>query len=235
MGWKMTAIAAAALLAPAAPSGDVLFFDDFSDGVADGWFELPLGAVYTVENGWYCFDHTAPDEAVAGASNGDQGGSMSVADYSMRVTVIPRAGFVGLAVRFTGILWQGYMLAIDPETDMAAIIRFDGFTADPTILSGVPHSLEYGQQYWLRFEVSGQLLGGKIWQGSPEDEPSSWLLLAQDSSYQSPGAIGLGAMDIEEGSTAVLDADFDEVEVTDDISLSLTQSTWARVKRLGPR
>ena len=231
----MLAPAVLVLALPCPSPAEVLFSDDFDDGAADGWFELPTGATYEVTDGWYHFLMDAPDDAVAGSSSGDQSGSMSVPDYSLRAALIIDAGLGGLATRFTGISWQGYIVALEPEMDMAAIIRCDGFSVEPTALAILPITIELGQVYWVRFEVSGDLLGAKIWQGTVEDEPSEWMLLAQDGTYSSPGSIGLGALDSAEGGTASLDCSFDEVAVTDELSLELDPVTWAEIKASGLR
>jgi hypothetical protein len=43
----------------------------------------------------------------------------------------------------------------------------------------------------MRFEVCGDLLGGKVWMGTRGDEPSTWLLLANDTTYPDPGSVCL--------------------------------------------
>lgn len=222
-------------LAFASPVGaGVLFSDDFSDGDADGWMTYP-GASYAVEDGWYCFAQSAPEQALAASLNGDNGGGMSVADCSLRARAMPFLGQFGLMIRFSIFYFHGYAVVFMPEYGMAALVRIDGLAQDPVPLALAPVSVTAGQSYWIRLEAAGALLGVKMWQGTTEDEPGSWLLLANDNSYLTPGSIGLLAMDADSGGTAVLDAHFDDIVVTDDLTLDLSSSTWAGIKAGGRR
>lgn len=218
------------LLALAAPAwATVLFADDFADGDASGWMQLP-GATYTVEAGMYRFTYTAAGEAIAASLNGDSGGGMSVPDCSIRAQCIPAEGQFGLMIRFSIFYFHGYAVIFSPDYDWAALVRIDGLYSDPVPIAMAPVALTAGQQYWMRLEASGSLLGARIWQGSPGDEPGTWLLLANDGSYLDAGSIGLLAMDADTAGTAVVDASFDDVEVVDDLTLDLDASTWARIK-----
>ena len=48
-------------------------------------------------------------------------------------------------------------------------------------------SVACGQEYWVRFEFSGDHLGAKVWTGGPLDEPANWMLTVYDSTN---GALG---------------------------------------------
>lgn len=216
-------------IAMAAASAELLFSDDFDDGNADGWLEFFTGAEYTVENGWYRMTHSDPDEASAVSTNGDQAGSMSVADYSMRVQLSAEAGQVLIAVRYNVAQYTCYFFAVNPEDDYIAIARSDGL-GTPVTLSANAYDLTYGEEYWARLEVCGNLLGAKIWQGTVSDEPGNWTLMANDDTYSGPGSIGLGGHDDDQGGSADLDVKYDNVEVFDDVSLDFDQSTWGSVK-----
>lgn len=215
------------LVAPAWAT--VLFSDDFEDGDAAGWMQYP-GPSYYVLDGWYCFSQATPDQAIAASLNGDNGGGMSVADCSFRARSIPVDGEFGLLIRFSIFYFHGYAVVFMPDYGGAALVRIDGLASEPVPLAVAPVALTPGQPYWIRLEAAGQLLGAKIWQGTPEDEPVSWLLLADDGSYLTAGSIGLLAMDVDSGGTAVVNSSFDDVEVSDDLTLDLDATTWAGIK-----
>lgn len=82
----------------------------------------------------------------------------------------------------------------------------------------------------MRVEISGSMIGGRVWQGSPGDEPDEWLITAEDSSLTSPGSICLYAHDMEPEGTATVHNDYDNIEVSDDVTLALESLTWAGIK-----
>jgi hypothetical protein len=219
------------MIALAAPAcAGVLFSDDFEDGDAEGWMEYPGGADYSVQGGWYVFAQSAPDQALAASLNGDDAGGMSVADCSLRAQADPDAGQFGLMIRFSIFYFHGYALMFIPEAGVAVIARIDGLASDPVPLAFTPVTIPAGEPSWMRFEAAGPLLGAKIWQGEVGDEPAEWLLIAEDGSYPLPGSIGLLALDADSGGTATIDVGFDDVEVTDDLTLDLSSCTWGRIK-----
>jgi hypothetical protein len=222
--------AAIVFLALARTSGGVLLSDDFSDGSADGWTEYPSGMSYSVVDGWYVFSGSMPEQALAASLNGDEGGGMSVPDYSLRVRLEAAEGEPGALARFSPFEFTGYAVILLASLNLVSIARLDGLSSDPVPIAIAYSDLEYGQQYWLRFELSGNLLGARVWTGDPGDEPTDWLVTAVDGSYSSPGAIGLMGISDEPGGTAALDVAFDEVEVVDDLTLPLESSSWASIK-----
>lgn len=218
----------------AASFSTVLVSDDFNDGNADGWTELPSGASYTVESGRYYFAHTAPDTAWAASVNSDLPGTMSVSDYSCRVnTIILDGNLVGIAGRVNVTLTQGYGLFIDfSGTDNYLIlVKIEGI-GQGEVLAWIAGSFSYEQEYWLRLEISGNQIGGKCWTGNVEDEPDTWDLIATDYSYQDPGIFTLFGFDSNSGSSASMDVSFDDVEITDETTLSLQGSSWAFIKAM---
>jgi hypothetical protein len=216
-----------AVLLSASAGAEVLFFDDFSDGVADGWTELQTGATYFVSGGWYHMIHTGPDLVTAGSFNGDQAGSMSVADYSLLTEIYPRAGEAGPRVRFDPADLTGYWLMMDPASDTVALARMDP-SGPPVVLTSTTMVLEYYEYYWMRIEINESMIGGKVWQGTAGDEPSTWLLTAADATYATPGSICMFCRN--EDSTASIHNDFDNIEVRDDVTVSLDAETWGGIK-----
>lgn len=209
----------------------VLFSDDFEDGNADGWTQFSTGATYFVSDGWYQMVNSQAEDCSVGAYNGDQAGSMSVADYSLLTEIYPRQGDSGPVVRYDDASSTGYWFVINPEFDGVALVRMSA-SGSPEILAIEYITLSYLEYYWARIEVSGSLLGGKLWQGSPGDEPEEWLITASDATITSPGSICLYAHNSNPGGTASVHNDYDNIEVSDDLTLALSGVTWGSIKAL---
>lgn len=221
------ATALAAFTVPVCAS--VLFFDDFSDGDASGWFALPTGASYSVENSWYRFQNQSySDSTVAVSINGDNGWTMSQPDYSVRVRCYSYSGNMGIFLRFNWIYQKGYLCLASPGDDNAAIMRIDD-ASGATILAETPMSLSSGQEYWLRFEVYQDTFGLKIWQGNEGDEPSGWLLVVNDGTYSGAASFGLYGHD-DPGSPSDTNVKFTDVQVSDENSVGLDAGTWGALK-----
>ncbi len=218
----------------AASFSTVLVSDDFSDGNADGWTEMPTGASYTVEAGRYCFTQTAPDTVWADSWISDIVGGMSVSDYSCRVNLIPNEGeMFGIVGRGNVGTIQGYglFILIDKIDNYLLLIKIEGI-GQGQVLGVMPGSFSYGQEYWLRLEMNGHLIGGKYWTGNAGDEPAVWNLTAKDDSYNDPGIFTLFGYDSNTGGSASMDVSFDDVEITDETTLDLQSGSWAFVKTL---
>lgn len=217
------------LVLPVTAGASVLFFDDFGDGAADGWFALPTGATYFVDNFWFRFQYqSSSDSTVAVAINGDQGWTMSVPDYSVRVRSYSYSGNMGIFLRFNWIQQKGYLCLVSPGDDNIAIMRIDD-ASGAVILTETAVTLSSGQEYWIRFEVYQSQLGMKVWQGSEGDEPADWLLLTSDATYGDAASFGLYGHD-DPGSPSNTDVKFTDVQVSDDHLLTLSNSTWAGIK-----
>ena len=156
-------------------------------------------------------------------------GFMSVPDYSFRAKVTMEVGFViGQMVRFSITSDYMYVLCIGDEIGGIAILKSDGSNA--YVLDFYPIMIEYNQPFWMRFEIQDNLLGGKVWTGTLEDEPSEWMVLATDNSVSDPGSIALFCQAPMEGDRVSMSAMFDDVEVSDNITLELHAETWALIK-----
>jgi len=208
----------------------VLVSDDFNDGNADGWIEMPTGALYTVESGRYCFYQTSSDSAFAASLISDNPGSMSVPDYSCRINASNSDGdIVGMLARANPFLNQGYAMFADFSENMIILLKVVG-VGQGELLAAQAYTLTIEQEYWMRFELNGNLLGAKIWTGTAGDEPVLWNLSATDTSYPDPGMFALIGYD--DDSTAVIDVSFDDIEITDEITLELQSDSWASIKCL---
>ena len=212
---------------------DILIYDDFEDGIADGWLEIPTGAAYEIEGGRYHFSHTAPDTAMAASLTGDLFGLMTVPSYSIRTQVEIESGDItGITARFDIFNNNGYAVTLLTEVGgMLVISRMD--QGELQILSFTFTSIVPDQEYWVRFELNGPDIGAKIWTGSTSAEPETWLLTVVDATYPNPGSVGLLSIDENSGGTAILSAWFDEFQVDDDLTLSLSPNTWAAIKSMG--
>lgn len=159
---------------------------------------------------------------------------MSVPDYTFGAKVVMDPGrLIGLVVRFSYTEDHVYILGLAEEFGGLALAIGDEFGFTPLDTYSV--TVEYGQPYWMRFEINGNLLGGKIWTGTPGDEPSEWMVTASDGSITDPGSIGLFGMAPSETSLALMECRFDDVEVTDDVTLELSGETRGSIKcSLGP-
>ena len=204
---------------------DILFSDDFNDGNADGWEEVG-DASFQVISGQY---NIYGSSGCYGESyNGDLGGIMSVADYSFRASVIPEfCSWAGLVARFE-LPGNFFMLTIMPDYNMFVLYEFDPYNA--TLLDQCNYNIQYDELYWLRVEVEGSEIRGKIWTGTPEDEPIKFQLTGSDINQLNAGSIGFGCA--KAPSDAELSVYFDDVEVTDELSSELESRTWGIIKAM---
>jgi len=153
---------------------------------------------------------------------------MSVTDYSFRASVIPEfCSWAGLVARYesTGYF---FMLMILPEYDLVTLYEFNPYY--PTLLDQCNYIIQNDELYWLRVEVEGSEIRGKIWTGTPDDEPFDFQLTGSNINQLNAGSIGLRC------SKSATDVDlcvyFDDVEVTDELSSELTSRTWGTIKTL---
>ncbi|MCD4706746.1 MAG: hypothetical protein K8S62_03310 [Candidatus Sabulitectum sp.] len=205
---------------------EILFSDDFNDGIADGWSEL-AGAEFAVIDGEYCCWGDA--SSIGLSSAGDVAGIMSVPDYSFRAKVEMEAGLmIGQFVRFSYYAEYMYCLCIGEEAGGIALVKAD--QNNQYVLDSYSMAFEYNQPYWMRFEIQDDILGGKVWTGTIEDEPSEWMVLATDNSVSAPGSIALFCLAPEGDEKISMFVTFDDVQVTDNLTLALHAVTWASIK-----
>ncbi|MBN1434393.1 hypothetical protein JW921_06495 [Candidatus Fermentibacterales bacterium] len=212
-----------------------LFEDSFDDGNADGWTEYsnyPDSTDYYVEAGWYHLLVSGCGNANVFSFNGDNEGTtphqMSIPDYTVFCQVVgfsptDHVGVVGrmftpLADEKAYVLWMRY------NAQSLELWRHDG-PASFSAIATCALPLSYEQVYWVRFDLWGGLLRGKVWQGSFRDEPEEYLLSAYDTTYPDPGSVGFGAHSFDYATNY---AAFDSVMVCD--PLSLDAGTWGAIK-----
>ena len=215
-------------------SADILFEDFFDDGNADGWYEecSPPGASFWVESGTYHFAHTGSGVKLALSSNGDDTTftphQMSLPDYFVRckVSALSPTEHLGVLVRFeTPILaLNGYSLVFNYVSDFVAISKWIS-GSETFLVSEDDFGLEYGEEYWVRFDCIGDQLLGKVWAGTLADEPVSYLFQTSDSDYTDPGLVCLGG----HCWSADFHVAFDSVMV-ETIPEELDPVTWGAIK-----
>jgi len=182
----MRLLIAALLLTGLMVNADVLFEDDFNDGNADGWLQWTSGygvnAQYNVIEEQYVLSNSGSGWLPAAAHNGDQGGMMSVADYSILAQITPVNCFrAGILARGYVPSFTGYLLVIIPSTNTFGISRLT--SSGPQSIASITMPLYHNQTYWVRFQVEGSYLSGKIWQGTADDEPADWQVSCSNSQY----------------------------------------------------
>jgi len=203
----------------------ILFSDDFNDGNADGWSETG-SASYQVITGQYCMYGNYGD--IGCSFSGDSCGMMTVADYSFRASVIPElCTFAGIFARFT-VEGHSLLLIIYPDYDLCSLYEMGPISV--TLLDHCNHSIQNNELYWLRLEVEGSEVKGKIWAGTPEDEPIYFQLSASNVNQLEAGSIGLYCE--KTGYDAALSVYYDDAEVTDELSSGLDSRTWGIIKTL---
>lgn len=225
------------LLVLCAVSGaDILFEDYFTGSSAVGWTEyssFPDSANYYVNAGWYYMEIDYDNGGVYSLTGDDQIGSpyvMSIPDYSiycksMALDITSHVGF-GARMGDPINIGQGYALWLRYTMQDIVLFRHDGPGFNFVILDTDPYTLAYGDEYWARFSLTGGLLQGKVWQGSIGDEPSDYMLEANDTTYSDPGSILLGC---QSWGSVDSHAAFDSVIVYESF-LSLQSGTWGAIK-----
>ena len=213
-------------------SQTIYFEDDFEDGNADGWFEFPSGGTYEV-NGEkrYQMSYVGSTNDYCLALRGDVDSvTMSVPDYSVCVEIRGHypTNIAGVNLRFNVADSTSYACYLNWDLGSFYIGRYDSFYTWTTLtVHSVPGGLNYDTPYWMRFECEDQNLRAKLWQGTAGDEPSMWLLMAVDYTYNANGCIDLDTS----GNTPNFDFDveFDNVTVTPPLT-ALEQTTWGGIK-----
>lgn len=208
---------------------EVYFEDDFSDGDDDGWIKSG-SAGFLVTNGEYnIFAGGLRGQGLT--LNGDNSGVMSQPDYSIRCILRIECGLeAGVVARYIGSDDWYYQIVFKPSSEQVILERTK--LLGPTMtLDEYFLPLALNEEYFVRFQVSGDLIQGKIWQGTTEDEPCEWHMQANDSVQSNPGSFGLfaGGYGKEKVPWASL---FDNVIVTSPVEQNLAQQTWASIKFL---
>jgi hypothetical protein len=137
----------------------------------------------------------------------------------------------GICARYDSTGGWFYVLLLDALNDQVVLGR--GKPSGALIpLDAVPMSILPDYECWMRLEVSGSSLGGKVWTGSYQDEPAQWLLQAGNSTQPAAGSVALLVTGPGGADRVAWSCGFDDVVVTDEITLGFDQGTWASIKAL---
>ena len=224
--------AALALIVSIPIAQTILFEDDFNDGNADGWYEYSTPATYQVNDSLrYEMSYFGSANVYAFSVRGDNGMTMSVEDYSVRLEMITHwpTPLAGTEVRLDADNTTSYTFYLNFTEGNCYIGRYDG-PSNWTMLSPpyvFTSGLRYSVPYWIRFECEGNALRAKVWQGTTGDEPAAWLISRWDYTYLNNGCMGLATC----GHPPEFDfqVEYDNVMVTS-IPNALQQTTWGSIK-----
>ncbi len=220
------------LIATAVYAGTI-FEDDFSDGSDDGWLRWTSGyaanASYNVVDEQYHLMNSGSGWIPAASHTGDlAGGTMSTPDYSFLAEVTPEACYrAGILARGYMPSFTGYILVMIPSENKLVLARM--ISSGPQTLDQLTLPLQFNQTYWLRLDLAGTSIQGKIWQGTAGDEPTEWMVSATDGQYQNPGRIAAFCCNFSSDTRASTSVYYDNIVVTSD-GAALQTVSWAGVK-----
>ncbi len=206
---------------------DELFLDNFNDGDDLGWTHLGAAGFQVIDEEYYI--HALGDRGTGKSLNGDNSGVMSTTDYSVLCSILIECGTeAGILARYQGEDDWYYRIILKPQASAILLQR----KKDSGVLFGLDeysYSLEFGVSYWIRLQVQGESIKGRIWQGSVEDEPDLWHMEATDPFQLNAGSFGLfaGGYGKEKVSWSSV---FDDVLVTTPLSGQLSPLTWGSIK-----
>lgn len=215
------------LFVAAAASGEILFSDDFNDGNDDGWTRSG-SASWDVVSGEYLM-YSAGEKGQGTSYNGDENGAMSTPDYSILATINIDAGTnAGMIARFNGPGTWYYKMTLKPAGDIIRLERKqDGGPA--LLLEEYSIPIELDTEYFVRLQVTGDQICGRIWTGTPDDEPDQWQVSAQDDLQGDAGSFALTSGGY---GRVRWSCEFDDVVVSTPLPMELSPATWAALKQL---
>ncbi len=220
------------VLVPVLTAQVVLFTDDFSDSNADGWLVLMPEGTYLVNDSLrYQISYTGTEDIDPCVVRGDSAGIyMTTNNYSVLLEGVGHDPSDYICVFIRGTLnHTGYVLYLRFDYNDVCILRHDG-PGQWIFLATESHTCSLEEFYWIRFECEGENLRGKVWQGTPGDEPADWLITTIDGTHTNYGFMGfLTGRYYAQGSS---DAELDNVVVTSVEPGALEQSTWAGIKAI---
>lgn len=209
---------------------DGLFLDNFNDGDDLGWTHLGAAGFQVIDDEYYI--HALGDRGMGKSLNGDNSGVMSTSDYSVLSSILMECGTeAGIMARYQGEDDWYYRIVLKPQVSKILLQR----KKDSGVLFGLDeysYTLEFGVRYWIRLQVQGDSIQGRIWQGSVEDEPGLWHMEADDPFQPNPGSFGLFASGYGKDKVSWSSV-FDDVLVTTPFSGNLSQLTWGSIKTVG--
>lgn len=204
---------------------EILFTDDFEDGNDDGWIHLGA-AEFQVFSQEY-FIYSQGDRGQGTSLNGDQSGVMGTADYSVLCSITMETGLsAGLVCRYVDSSQWYYRLVLKPFSGRITLERKND--SGPTmILEESPFQLSMNTEYLVRMQVEGDTIKGRIWTGTPEDEPIEWNVSATDAVQSGAGSFGVFGAGYGKVSWSMI---YDQVVVSTPVPQGFHNCTWAGIK-----
>ncbi len=206
------------MLIPTFLLAGVVFEDNFDEGSSASWVEWDSeyaeNAIYTVTDGAYHLFNSGAGWLPAAANTYEIAGmAITSSDYSYLARVTPedcfRAGILG---RGSMSDFAGYLLVIIPPENKLVLARL--VSEGPETLDETEITLEYGETYWMRLNMNGNLIEGKVWLGDLADEPIDYMVSANDSLYMDAGQIGAFTCNFgSEEEPAVTSVYYDDIQV----------------------
>lgn len=208
--------------------GDILFTEDFAEGNDDGWTHLGAAEFQVLSQEYYIY--SSGERGQGTSLNGDLNGAMSTPDYSVLCSIVMETGTsAGLVCRYVDSSQWYYRLVLKPFSGKMVLERI--MDSGPTIvMEEYSVQLTLDTRYLVRMQVEEDFIRGKIWTGTPEDEPQSWNLSVQDAVQSEAGSFGLFAGGYGKVSWSMI---FDDVTVSTPVSEDFHNCTWAGVKAAG--
>ncbi len=204
----------------------VLFQDNFSDGNADGWFQVG-SSDYTVEDAQY---HFYGGGAVNDATSyrGEQGETMSTQDYSLTSDVRIDVGtFGGCMVRYREDGPYNLLLVLGLPQQSLNLYRWHWNSIE--LLDACPMTVIEDTYYTVRFQCNGNTFSGRAWE-TGTSEPLEWSVWAQDT-LSAPGSAALFCAGVfKEEPRVYMSCWFDNVIVEDPEPWALVPFTWTEIK-----
>lgn len=210
---------------------DVLFTDNFNDGDDNGWTHVGAASFKVINSEYFVYSQGSRGLGIT--LNGNDSGVMSTADYSILCSILVECGTeAGVLARYTGEDQWCYRIVLKPSISKIYLERKKH--SGPSItLDQYDFDSSFGSRYWVRLQVHGDSVMGRIWEGSPDDEPDIWHLEAVDAVQQEEGSFGLFAGGFGKSKVSWSTV-FDDVVVSTAVSQDLSQVSWGFIKYMDP-
>jgi len=220
-----------AILIPIAFSicnADVLFADNFSDGDDNGWTHVGAASYRVISSEYFVYSQGSRGHGTT--LNGDNSGVMSTADYSILCSILVECGAeAGVLARYTDQDQWHYRIVLKPSISRILLERKKD--SGPTItLDQYDFDSSFGSRYWIRLQVCGDTVQGRIWEGSLNDEPDIWHLNAVDAVQSQAGSFGLFAGGFGKNMVS-WSSIFDDVIVSTALTQNLSPVSWGFIKQ----
>ncbi|MGD1993814.1 MAG: DUF2341 domain-containing protein, partial [Anaerolineae bacterium] len=191
----------AAVNPPQDPTAVYAFYDDFEDGDAAGWSAVKGTWSVVDDGGNYIYRYTGggavwalSDVSLSGLSN---------LDYQTRMRAASTTQWIGLAFRIQD---QDNFMTFYQSRDVSQFKRARIIGDNHNIIEHPGYTMDADTWYRVRIQAIGSQLRARIWEDGAA-EPTSWLISATDSQFQTESAVGFTLYN------HTTNADWDDVQV----------------------